>query len=321
MIFNQSGGSASPTLQTKTVSPSTSSQLIVPDAGFDALSQVTVNAAPLQAKTATIGSSQTIIKPDSGQYGLSQVTVPAAALQSKAVTPSSSYQTITPSSGYYGLSSVGVSAVAVKSARFHPNAETNVYKPESPYIGYSQVTIPSVYDEGYSLLHQFSGSDLTAASFHNTVWWWRFSSLSYTAYSLATLYAFGGCVNIASNSTGEDLVLIFSPVTNRNLLTAPALWVWMNVFDTGYSQWRRLDGWMVEVVCGNQLLSDNSRGSGVFLTPYNSSFQKLDWADVFSPDFIETASTYIWPLPQFYGGAGFISMCTGPIIPKTNVLN
>ena len=141
MIFNQSGGSASPTLQTKTVSPSTSSQLIVPDAGFDALSQVTVNAAPLQAKTATIGSSQTIIKPDNGQYGLSQVTVPAAALQSKTVTPSSSYQTITPSSGYYGLSSVGVSAVALQSKTVAPAPNSRTIKPDSGYIGLSSVRL------------------------------------------------------------------------------------------------------------------------------------------------------------------------------------
>lgn len=141
MIFNQSGGSASPTLQTKTVSPSTSSQLIVPDAGFDALSQVTVNAAPLQAKTATIGSSQTIIKPDSGQYGLSQVTVPAAALQSKTVTPSSSYQTITPSSGYYGLSSVGVSAVALQSKTVAPAPNSQTITPDSGYIGLSSVRL------------------------------------------------------------------------------------------------------------------------------------------------------------------------------------
>lgn len=141
MIFNQSGGSASPTLQTKTVSPSTSSQLIVPDSGFDALSQVTVNAAPLQAKTATIGSIQTVIKPDSGQYGLSQVTVPAVALQSKTVAPSTSYQTVTPSSGYYGLSSVGVSAVALQSKTVAPAPKSQTIIPDSGYTGLSSVRL------------------------------------------------------------------------------------------------------------------------------------------------------------------------------------
>lgn len=166
MIFNQSGGGASPTLQTKTVSPSTSSQLIVPDAGFDALSQVTVNAAPLQAKTATIGSSQTIIKPDSGQYGLSQVTVPAAALQSKTVTPSSSYQTITPSSGYYGLSSVGVSAVALQSKTVYPTPKSQTITPDSGYTGLSSVLLTP----GSMTQALISNSDISWTIFDST---WR----------------------------------------------------------------------------------------------------------------------------------------------------
>lgn len=152
MIFNQTGGGGSPELQTKTVAPSTSQQLIVPDTGFDGLSQVTVNAAPLQAKTATIGSSQTIIKPDSGQYGLSQVTVPAAALQSRTVTPSSSYQTITPASGYYGLSSVGVSAINLQTKTVYPSQFIQTVTPDSGYQGLSSVTVaPGSNANGYAL--------------------------------------------------------------------------------------------------------------------------------------------------------------------------
>ena len=203
MIFNQSGGSASPTLQTKTVSPSTSSQLIVPDAGFDALSQVTVNAAPLQAKTATIGGSQTIIKPDSGQYGLSQVTVPAAALQSKTVTPSSSYQTITPSSGYYGLSSVGVSAVNLTSTTVVPRKTVVVATPPSGYLGFSSVSVQAI--TGVMNQYKFTTSDV---SFTKSDKFWRMTFQGGTPTSDETLYyGMSCCLDVVTDTANYDLLI------------------------------------------------------------------------------------------------------------------
>jgi hypothetical protein len=41
-----SGGGGSPNLQDKIVTPSTSSQIIIPDNNYDGLSKVTVNAMP-----------------------------------------------------------------------------------------------------------------------------------------------------------------------------------------------------------------------------------------------------------------------------------
>ena len=203
MIFNQSGGSASPTLQTKTVSPSTSSQLIVPDAGFDALSQVTVNAAPLQAKTATIGSSQTIIKPDSGQYGLSQVTVPAAPLQSKTVTPSSSYQTITPSSGYYGLSSVGVSAVNLTSTTVVPRKTAVVYTPASGYLGFSSVSVQAI--TGVMNQYKFTTSDVSFTKFDR---FWRMTFQGGTPTFDETLYyGMSCCLDVVTDTANYDLLI------------------------------------------------------------------------------------------------------------------
>lgn len=112
MIFNQTGGGGSPELQTKTVAPSTSQQLIVPDTGFDGLSQVTVTPALLETKSVTPSTSQQVITPGSGYYGMGQVTVSGARLQSKTVTPSASAQTVTADSGYLGLSQVTVNAIS-----------------------------------------------------------------------------------------------------------------------------------------------------------------------------------------------------------------
>ena len=213
MIFNQSGGSASPTLQTKTVSPSPSSQLIVPDAGFDALSQVTVNAAPLQAKTATIGSSQTIIKPDSGQYGLSQVTVPAAALQSKTVTPSSSYQTITPSSGYYGLSSVGVSAVALQSKTVAPAPNSRTITPDSGYIGLSSVRL----EPGSMTQALISNSDIGWTILAST---WRMTFQTYGLMENAAVILSPSFMIVADTNDGNIIINVCGQLgySNENTL-------------------------------------------------------------------------------------------------------
>ena len=62
-------GAASPLLQSKTVTPSTSSQTVSPDSGFDALSSVTVNAMPtgalgtVSATKGTVSNHQISVTP------------------------------------------------------------------------------------------------------------------------------------------------------------------------------------------------------------------------------------------------------------------
>lgn len=68
-------------LQSKTVSPTTSQQIVEPDEEYDGLSDVTVNAVSLQVRTVTPSLQEQVITPQSfpgsTYIGLSQVTVEA----------------------------------------------------------------------------------------------------------------------------------------------------------------------------------------------------------------------------------------------------
>lgn len=70
-ISRAGGGGA--TLQSKTVSPTISQQVVTPDAGYDGLSQVTVNAAALQYKVIDIikapSTSIIVNNPSTGYIG------------------------------------------------------------------------------------------------------------------------------------------------------------------------------------------------------------------------------------------------------------
>ena len=67
-------GSAAPTLQEKTVSPSTSQQTVTPDDGYDGLSSVTVSGIQTETGSATDNGT---FSPASGKY-YSQFTVNVA---------------------------------------------------------------------------------------------------------------------------------------------------------------------------------------------------------------------------------------------------
>lgn len=101
-----------PTYQSKTISPSTSVQTVTADSGYDALSDVTVNA--IQTETKSVTSNGTY-KPTSGKYFSSvTVNVPSETFntQTKTVTPTESTQTISPDNGYNGLSTVTVNPIS-----------------------------------------------------------------------------------------------------------------------------------------------------------------------------------------------------------------
>ena len=72
-----SGGQVSVNAQTKTATPSGIQQTILPDDGYDYLSEVTVNAINSQTKIVTPSGTQQTVLPDDGYDYLSEVTVNA----------------------------------------------------------------------------------------------------------------------------------------------------------------------------------------------------------------------------------------------------
>lgn len=103
-------------LQTKTITPTKSSQNVTPDATYDGLSSVTVNAIPSSyiqpTGTKSITENGTT---DVTNYASVDVNVQSGTTinnQNKTVSPTESQQSVTADSGYTGLGTVTVGAIS-----------------------------------------------------------------------------------------------------------------------------------------------------------------------------------------------------------------
>ena len=106
-IYNLGGGGGAPTLEARTVTPSTSQQIIKPSRDeYDGLSQVTVEATPLETRTVNPSTSPQTITPSGSNIGFSTITVNPYRLQSKTVNLTSNYAIYTPDSVYDGFSQI-----------------------------------------------------------------------------------------------------------------------------------------------------------------------------------------------------------------------
>lgn len=116
---------AAPTLQAKTVSPTTSQQEVTADSGYDALSKVTVNAIQTETKSVTPTTSAQTVTPTSGKY-LSSVSVGAIQTVEKTITMNGTYL---PGDGKYfsqvvvNVAQSGVNAVKFIGTTWEPSTD------------------------------------------------------------------------------------------------------------------------------------------------------------------------------------------------------
>lgn len=158
--------------ETKTVTPTTNQQVIVPSSGKNAITEVTVEAIQTETKTVKSTINQQTITPTSGKF-INEITVDPIVLETKTVDPTTNQQVINTSSGKDGISSITVNAVTntidnnikannIKSGVSILGVTGNVVElngttlnanlsninqsiePQSPYNGFTVVNIPAV---------------------------------------------------------------------------------------------------------------------------------------------------------------------------------
>lgn len=164
-IINMSGGKAGkpPVYQARTVQPTQFPTTVQPQEGYDALSQVTVNA-PANLLAQNIRKDVSI----AGVVGTYEATAPTIKLQQKMFMPDSTGKVITPDEGYDGLSQVmvhGDPALKPENIRKGENifGVAGTYEGVAPSAStYDWFPTNSIGSFGYPIL--FAGSDISIPS-------------------------------------------------------------------------------------------------------------------------------------------------------------
>ena len=132
----------------KTATPSASEQIIKPDSGYDALSQVVVEAVPPPAVSpliATPTNEQQIYTAPENIAGYTPVTINATPTEEKQITQNGVYL---PDVGkFFSRISVNVSGGATNvqaSKTATPSASEQIIKPDSGYDALAQVVVEAV---------------------------------------------------------------------------------------------------------------------------------------------------------------------------------
>lgn len=172
---------STPSLQNKTVTPTTSQQSVTADSGYDGLGTVTVNSIQTETKTATPTTSSQNIDATSGKY-MTRVTVSAIQTETKTATPSTSQQTVTPTSGKF-LTQVTVSAV---TSSIDANITAGNIKSGTTILG---------------VTGNYTGGSATVATTTKTVGSSNASSLAFTVSGQPKMFA----VQLSLASSGSYL--------------------------------------------------------------------------------------------------------------------
>lgn len=141
----------SPTLQSKSITPSTTQQIVKSDNGYQGLSQVIVYQAPLETRTITPTKDGRIIQPSVGNIGFSNVTI--EAIPDDYVIPTGTIQ-ITENGTYNVVEkanvNVNVSGIDTSDATA---VASNILSGKTAYAKGSKITgTIATYDGSYEII-------------------------------------------------------------------------------------------------------------------------------------------------------------------------